>query len=193
MVGAVYCLFVSMVFSLYAADDSSPFVLMESPYAGTGYADLHDMFDSTQKMYAEGEVDWNNAPYALGKVSISQGTAARCLQVCEVITPCAVCCMASNGCAYAASGLAIICGLRKVSCVKKCCKVLEPISFEDSRRGRILTMHLSEIQREMMQCPAQEKKDFVRHVLSKTFNTPSRSSSRSPARSPSHTTKEKID
>lgn len=171
--------------SLHAAD-SPPYLLMDSPYAGMSYAELHDIFNDIQKMKSQSKVDWNDAPYIIGRVSVSQGTAARCLQTCEVVTPCAICCMASYGCSSFASILAIICGLRKVSCIKNCCKFFEPIPFEDSKRGKILRLQLHEIQKEMACCPIQEQKEFAHNILSKKTNMPSRSSSCSPA-------KEKMD
>lgn len=153
----VYCFFASVICSLHACD-SPPYLLMDSPYAGMGYTALRDAFDDIQRLRQQGAEDWNNASYITGRISVSQGTAARWLQTCEVVTPCAICCMATYGYISAASILAIICGLRKVSCIKNCCKFIEPIPFEDSKRGKVLILQLSEIQKEMARSSAVKEK-----------------------------------
>lgn len=187
----IYCLIASLM-SLYAAD-SPPYQLMESPYADMDYAALRTEFDDLRKMQQEGAADWDNAPYAIGRVHVSQGTAACCLKACKMIMPCAICCMATNGCTCAAGGLAIICGLRQVNCIKKLFRMVEPISFDDSPRGKILKLQLAEIQKEMTRCSEQEKNELVHRVICRR-SIHLRSPSRSPSSSPAYSSeKEKMD
>jgi hypothetical protein len=163
---SICCFVVVSVASLCASSgNESPqvFEIMESPYVGMSYASLHELSDQLKNTKRERKHDWETAPIAmLGMLSVSRDAMAKLLQACDVITPCTLVCMASMGFTDIATIGAIICGLCQTQWGKKCVQRCRPLSFEDTKQGRILRIQLEEMHKEMGRCPATEKAAFSR-------------------------------
>lgn len=160
------CCFVLSIASLYAGcgKESPPvFEMMESPYAGMNYASLHELSEQWTAIKKDRKRDWGTAPITtLGMLSVSRDTLSNLLKACDVITPCALVCMASKGYTDVASIGAVVCGLCRTTCGKKCVEWCQLLSFEDTKQGRLLRIQLEEMQKAMDRCPPAEKAAFLR-------------------------------
>lgn len=160
------CCFVLSIATLYASsgDEMPPVIpMMKSPYADMSYESLNQLSFQTTSMIKDCKKNWRATPVTiLGMLSVSRDTASNLLKACDVLTPCALVCLMSNGCTCSACGLACLCGLRRTPCGKKCGSICEPKPFKETQQSRVLRMQLQEIQIAMEGRPNAEKAHFLR-------------------------------